>query len=193
MSVTVDYQLDPILLNPRPEHGEVRPALVLDLDGTIRQSKSGATFPNDASDIQLIRNADDATPEALLWEYREQGFLILGVTNQGGVAYGFRTPDEEIGELRATIALFERSPFHLITSCWHHEKARHALYGTKSLRRKPHYGALAILEWELLKYGVMIDWSNSLMVGDRPEDEECAAGAGIAYHDATEFFGRSVL
>jgi histidinol phosphatase-like enzyme len=57
----------------------LRPALCLDFDGTIRKSKSG-TFIKDEKDIELMPGI-----EKIIWMYRNMGFLIIGISNQGGV------------------------------------------------------------------------------------------------------------
>ncbi len=52
-----------------------------DLDGTLRQTKSGATFINQPDDQKAIPGALEAT------EYLSSiGFILIGITNQGGCA-----------------------------------------------------------------------------------------------------------
>lgn len=60
--------------------------LMVDLDGTIRKTISGEEFINDPSDQQIISEAS----EALIF-YKQAGLKILGITNQGGVHYGYKT------------------------------------------------------------------------------------------------------
>ena len=57
-------------------------AIFLDLDGTIRHAKDGK-FINKASDVALFSGVVDA-----LKSLRASGFLLIGITNQGGVAVG---------------------------------------------------------------------------------------------------------
>lgn len=163
---------------------QVRPALCLDLDGTIRYSKNGE-FINKPEDVALFEGV-----ESKLWEYRAKGYLIFGVTNQGGVAYGFKSPDDERREIEATLALFFRNPFHFIKSCFHHPAGRVEPYNHRSLLRKPDIGMLALCEVEAFEAGYIVDWDKSLFVGDRPEDEQCAKNAGIAFQWADDFFNR---
>jgi len=75
--------------NLSPNH-KVKPALCLDFDGTIRRSKSGETFINNAADIELMPGV-----EKLIWRYREMGYVILGISNQAGVAHGRHVDDRE--------------------------------------------------------------------------------------------------
>lgn len=161
-----------------------RPALCLDLDGTIRYSKRGK-FIEVPSDIALFDGVEEK-----LWEYRDNDYFICGVTNQGGVAFNIKTPQQEYAEMDFMLALFKKNPFHLLQSCYHHEKGKHAVYGHRSLFRKPDIGMLAMLEYDAFNCGFMIDWNNSLFVGDRPEDQECAKRAAIGFQWAWEFFGR---
>jgi phosphoglycolate phosphatase-like HAD superfamily hydrolase len=49
---------------------------------------------------------------------------------------------------------------------------------------------LAMCEFEAFNAGLIVDWHKSLFVGDRPEDEECAKRAGIAFSWAWDFFER---
>jgi histidinol phosphatase-like enzyme len=49
---------------------------------------------------------------------------------------------------------------------------------------------LAVAEVEAFDESYVIDWDESLMVGDRQEDEECARRAAIAFRYADDFFGR---
>lgn len=165
---------------------KLKPALCLDLDGTVRYSKNG-DFINTPEDIALF---DDVQEK--IWQYRDEGYLIFGITNQGGVAYGYKTPPENDKELDRTIKLFERgNPFHLIKACFHHEKGTIEPYKHRSLLRKPDVGMLVLCEVEAFEAGYIVDWDNSLFVGDRPEDEQCAKNAGISFQWAKDFFNRN--
>lgn len=163
---------------------KLMPALLLDFDGTIRKSKSGNRFIQGPDDIELLPNV-----ERILWQYRRQGYLILGVSNQGGVAFMIRPQSSINAEMDATLALFTSNPFHAVKWCLHHEKGKHPALGHRSLMRKPDIGMLVMHEYECFNAGYIIDWHHSLFVGDRPEDEECAKRAGIAFQWSWDFFG----
>lgn len=163
---------------------KVMPALCLDFDGTIRYSRNGK-FINKPEDIALFDGV-----EAALWEYRNDGYLIFGITNQGGVAFGLKSPHQEMVEIELTLALFGRNPFHIVKSCWHHEKGKAFPFNHRSLHRKPDIGMLAMCEYEAFNDGFVVDWDKSLFVGDRPEDQQCAINARIGFRWAWEFFGR---
>ena len=170
------------------QHGCVAPALVLDLDGTVRRHKEDeSAFINSADDIALYPDVEE-----IVWRYRDDGYLILGVTNQGGVAFGHKTPQSFWKELEAMETLWKRGdPFHVIKACFHHVEGSVTPYNAaRSLLRKPQHGMLALMEYELYGQGYVVDWDRSLFVGDRPEDEACAAGAAISFRWAWDFFSR---
>lgn len=164
---------------------ELKPALCLDLDGTVRYSKHGSGWVKDADDIALFEGA-----EAKLWEYRYKGYLIVGITNQGGVADGFRTAKDVGLETSAMLKLFERNPFHHIEACLFKAHGKVEPYCHRSLARKPDYGMLVLAEMALFNAGFIIDWDHSLFVGDRKDDENCAKNARIRFQWAHHFFER---
>lgn len=164
----------------------LKPALFLDLDGTIRRSKLGTGFVNGPDDIELFPDVEEK-----LWKKREEGFLLLGISNQGGVAHGHKTITQNEEEIRATFALFKRNPFYCVKCAYNDPKGSVEPYNHRSLMRKPDYGLLIaheITAWEL---DFIIDWEKSLLVGDRQEDKECAERAAISFEWAHLFFGRS--
>lgn len=163
--------------------GRFAPALCLDLDGTIRRSKSGV-FVSGYEDVEVIPGV-----EAKIWEYRDRGFVVFGISNQGGVAHGHKTELENDAEIQATVAGFQRNPFHLIKCAYHDAKGKIEPYCHRSLLRKPGYGMLAVCEVEAFGAGIIVDWDASLFVGDRPEDQQCAASACIRFEWAHDFFG----
>lgn len=158
------------------------PVLCLDWDGTIRRHKEGKPFINKASDIELMPGVEEK-----IWAYRDKGYLIAGVSNQGGVAFGHKLPPEIEYERDYTLDLFERSPFHIIKMCYHMEGGTVEPYCHRSLFRKPDIGMLAWIEFDCYNEGYIVDWNNSLFVGDRPEDEQCAKNAGIQFMHIEEF------
>lgn len=161
---------------------KVVPALCLDFDGTIRRSASGKTFIENSRDIELMPGIEN-----LIWRYRNMGWLVLGISNQAGVAHGFKLPMEVELEMDVTLKQFKNNPFHIVKFCYHDGKGKIEPYNHRSLLRKPDIGMLAIMENEAFNNGYVIDWDNSLFVGDRPEDEECAKRAGIKFRHIDSF------
>lgn len=162
----------------------VKPALCLDFDGTIRYSKNGKII-NRPEDVALFDGVEEK-----IWAYKEQGYLVLGITNQGGVAYGFKTEANFQEELAQTLELFERDPFDHVVYSLLHPKGRVKPYNHRSLLRKPEVGMLAVCEAVMFQKGVVVDWDRSIFVGDREEDEECAHRAGLEFIHADAFFER---
>jgi D-glycero-D-manno-heptose 1,7-bisphosphate phosphatase len=167
-------------LNPQKK---IVPALALDWDGTIRRSKSEPEgFIAGPSDIELMPGIEEA-----IWNYRRKGFIVIGVSNQGGVACGYKLPAEIEYEMKVTLDLFETNPFHIVKMCYHYEKGTVRPFNMRSLLRKPDYGMLAIAEAQAWDHGFVIDWNNSLFVGDRTEDLECANNARIKFMHINDF------
>lgn len=165
-----------------------RPALCLDLDGTVRYSKSGE-FIYGPDDIALFGGIGDR-----IRAYIDEGFLIIGVSNQGGVAHGFKTVEQVDSEMDATEALFDPPVFDVIYYSTDDDRGTVEPYCHRSLLRKPGYGMLVKAELDFYSDdAITIDWNNSLFVGDRGEDRQCAESAGIAFQWAVDFHaGREV-
>lgn len=180
MRTIVDFQEKFIIQVP----DKVRPALCLDFDGTIRYSRTGE-FINSPDDVVLFEGVEEK-----IWEYRKEGYLIFGITNQGGIAYGIKSPEEDQDILDATLHLFDKHPFHIVRTCYHHPEGRVEPYNHRSLLRKPEIGMLVLCEVDAWEKGYIVDWEGSLFVGDRQEDKLCAKNAGIAFRWADDFFGR---
>jgi D-glycero-D-manno-heptose 1,7-bisphosphate phosphatase len=166
--------------------------LFLDLDGTIRYSKSGE-FIESPEDVVVFPDV-----KAKLREYRDQGYLIFGISNQGGVAFGFKTIDEIMKIEAETLRQLEGEGqnwhrlFDNIEYCFSHPEGTIEPWNCKSLLRKPYVGMLVRIEEWCRQRGYYIDYDQSLFVGDREEDQECARRAGIAFQWADDFFGRKL-
>lgn len=180
-----NYPMDaffPELSNTTVKTPELKPCLCLDFDGTIRRSKTGQTFIKDEYDIELMPGV-----ESIIMRYREMGWLILGISNQGGIAHGFKTVGQNEREMMTTLKMFKPNPFHIVKFCLHDGKGKIEPYNHRSLSRKPDIGMLVLMETELWELGYIADWDNSLFVGDRPEDEQCAKNAGIKFRHIDSF------
>lgn len=167
----------------------VMPALCLDLDGTVRGSKSGARFgPTSPEDVELLPNVSARVALA-----RDKGFYVVGVSNQGVVAYGSKTEIEVEAIALATRHAFPLGdPFHDLFMAYGMGEdmgGKVAPHNVRSLLRKPNHGMLVLAEMRARNGGILIDWDRSIMVGDRPEDEGCARAAGVTFQWAWQFFG----
>lgn len=162
---------------------ELRPALCLDLDGTVRRSKSNHKgFIKDLDDMELMPGIEEK-----IQEFLAAGYVIFGITNQGGVACGYKTQDDVYAEIMHMLNLFKGKLFSNVYAAQSWEKGTVEPYCHRSLLRKPDIGMLVHCETEAMKKGVIIDWDNSLFVGDRDDDKECANRARVKFMHIDEF------
>lgn len=161
---------------------------LFDLDGTLISGYMDN--PGREYDVWEVLPGRKAKLNRLLM----QGHTICIVTNQGGVAFGHVTEDEADAKLAAAeraLGLFnlrsDGSPqARTIYACYSDTRGKPPWNDpADAARRKP--GAAMLLEamrdhWQAAQSGV-------LMVGDRPEDEQAAANAGVPFEWADIFFG----
>lgn len=161
--------------------------IIFDLDGTLVETKSGATFRKGADDWKFIGQRDQ---QVLALRAREVACAIA--TNQGGVAFGYLDPWEIGAAIYATARALDIGT-GLVFWCFNHPKASIAEYRRESAARKPGPGMLnaAITcerAWRQDVQGRDMPLCRVLMVGDRDEDKGAAEAAGIAFCHADAFF-----
>ena len=149
--------------------------IIFDADGTLVTTKSGATFRKTADDWQWIHGRQSKI--ALL---HLQGIKLAIATNQGGVAFGYLDPHEIRAELRKVA---EEAHIPFTAMCFSHPQATIEQFKEDSPRRKPGAGMLL----EVIQASGESK-KETLMVGDRPEDEQAAQNAGVAFMWAEDFF-----
>lgn len=81
----------------------------------------------------------------------------------------------------------EDNPFDVVKCCFFEQNGNVEPYSRRSLFRKPDIGMLALIEYECFERGICIDWDDSIFVGDREEDKDCAIAAGVTFMDIDEF------
>ena len=161
--------------------------LLLDLDGTIRRSRSGE-FITDPSDQEPIEGAIESLESA-----EEQGWIIVGITNQAGVAAGHKTFKSAILEQKKTLEIFARlSRIYFCPDFKGRECFRVSRWSCVQIDelypdligqfRKPNSGMIFAALRAFAE-----EPTDILMVGDRKEDEDAALKAGIKFLDASEF------
>lgn len=151
--------------------------VIFDVDGTLVTTKSGATFRKTADDWQWIPGRLE-TCKSLV------GVSIALATNQGGVAFGYLDEAAMNWELAKTANAI--APYVPCFRCYTHPEASLAFYREEDTRRKPGPGMILEAQ-EHFRVGPI----HTLMVGDRPEDEQAAQNAGVAFMWADEFFSGS--
>jgi D-glycero-D-manno-heptose 1,7-bisphosphate phosphatase len=167
--------------------------LLVDCDGTIRKPASRAKFISRPTDQKIIYGADKAVSS-----YYDQGFTIIGVTNQGGVEKGYKTLQNTIDEQVYTLRLLPQIKYiffcpdyagMLLYKVWLKSdgydfevfnrqdfidlKTNELVYDSF---RKPGSGMLKIAIDSLGDYPEEV-----LFVGDSPEDEAAAVGAAVDF------------
>ncbi len=150
-------------------------ALVLDYDGTLRRTLSGRVYPTDPDDIEVLPGRT-----ALLKRYLADGYRLLGVSNQSGVATGQLSAE-------TARACFERTNELLgleieCVFCPHPPSKPPRCWCRKPM---PGWGVHFVLKHRL-------DPAQVTMVGDLDSDRTFAEACGFSYADAEAFFdGRS--
>lgn len=159
-----------------PEERPV-PVLYLDIDGTIRHGYDElGKFVNTPDDVVVFPEAVE-----MMRRWKQGGGRIIGVSNQGGIALGHLTMETCAAAMWRTHELTDRL-FDTISWCRHHPSAQHPEMA-KCWCRKPSPGLLIEAALRLPdKYpGEIYPPYMAVMVGDRPEDQECARIAGIDF------------
>ena len=159
------------------------PVLYLDLDGTVRKGKDElGRFVNSAADVELFPRMVER-----LLSYKQKGWRIVGVTNQGGIATGMCSFEDAQAAIMRTQEL-AHGLFDLIYMCQHHPDA-HDPEWRVCFCRKPKIGMLVMAATELGRrhHGELYPPHISLMVGDREEDRQCAENAGVPFMWAADW------
>lgn len=171
--------------------------LILDMDGTVRIKRGGT--PGDIK-AGLIQSPDDQEiiPGAAkaIESYVKEGWLIVGCSNQGGVAAGKKTLESCFKEQRHTLKVVPQ--LHKIYFCPDYEgkqlgivmRGHHHLmevekddpyFGFLQSFRKPEPGMIQYIK-------TSHECDRLLFVGDRPEDEQAAEKAGIDFQWAKDWW-----
>lgn len=159
------------------------PILFLDLDGTVRKGFDElGRFVNKADDVELFPRMAER-----LLSYKQKGWRIVGVTNQGGIATGQLAFEDAAAAILRTQELTGNA-FDRIMMCQHHPDA-HDPEMANCFCRKPKMGMLVLAQnvLSLDHTDEMYPPHLALMVGDRPEDEKCAESAGVKFKWAADW------
>lgn len=145
-------------------------ALLLDYDGTLRDTLSGDKYPKKPTDIKILPNVKN-----VLEQWANKGYNLLGVSNQSGVEKGEFTHDE-------AVACFEQTN-KLIGLKIDYKFCPHHSFPIRCFCRKPMPGLGAYF---IEKYGLKP--SDCIMVGNATSDKTFAKRCGFQYQEAQEFF-----
>ncbi len=141
----------------------MKKAIFLDRDGVINHDPGDYT-----TSITEFTILPDVIPALVQWS--EKGYIIVVITNQGGIAKERYTFDDfyEIDDYMKSKFLEAGVAYVETYFCPHHDAISHCLC------RKPHSG---MIEKAIAKHG--IDPDQSVMIGDKWRDLEAAQGAGV--------------
>lgn len=151
--------------SPNPK----KPAIFLDRDGVLNRD-SGYVYR--VEDLVVLPGV-----AAGLKRLADQGFELVVITNQSGVARGFFTlaqVETFHDALRARIVADGGPELSHFYTCPHHPDGTVAPYNVPCVCRKPEPGLLdkAVAELDL-------DRGRSFFFGDKPSDIHCGANAGV--------------
>jgi aryl-alcohol dehydrogenase-like predicted oxidoreductase/histidinol phosphatase-like enzyme/predicted kinase len=158
----------PFLRRRNPSH--TNRALILEYEGVLRRSRSGARSPLDPEDIETLPSRRET-----LLRYREEGYWLAGLTWQPGIAEGTTTKAEVERTLARTRELLALEIESLYCP---HGGGPPVCWCRKPL---PGLGVLLIEKYRL-------DPARCIHVGRSPADRSFAERLGFRYVDAEEFF-----
>lgn len=158
------------------------PVLYLDLDGTVRKGKDElGRFVNGPEDVEVFPEAVE-----MMRRWKAGGGRVIGVSNQGGIALGIVT----FAKVAAAMAETHRQTgmlFDKLSWCSHHPDAADPEMA-RCWCRKPSPGLVIESALEVARlHGEYYPPYMGLMVGDRPEDQECARLAGLDFQWAADW------
>jgi HAD superfamily hydrolase (TIGR01662 family) len=145
-------------------------ALILDYDGTLRKTKSGQDYPTESNDIEALPNRN-----IILQQYKDDGYLLLGISNQSGIGKGKLSHG-------AAKACFDKTN-ELIGHEIDYVYCPHGSFPIACYCRKPlpGYGVYFIEKYKL-------DASQCIFVGDMTSDKTFAQRSGFQFIHADKFF-----
>lgn len=165
--------------------------LFLDLDGTVRRSNAPSGFINKPEEIEMI-------PEALreMERWKRANWYLVAVSNQGGVGDGYLSYADALTIEKSTYRLANWVPSVEPVQKLSNKQNYAVSYlfddmlmaigptdDASNMLRKPNPGMLFCGAQNLIrKMGAgVVRLEDCVMVGDRPEDRECAERAGVTF------------
>lgn len=141
----------------------MKKALFLDRDGVLNRERGDYTYS--INDFAVLPDVAEALQLA-----REKGFLLIVISNQGGIAKGIFTQErvEVLHKMLSDELAKSGVQFDEVYYCPHHSDV------AKCICRKPDS---VMLEKAIARFG--IDVTKSVMIGDSQRDIEAAKKAGV--------------
>jgi HAD superfamily hydrolase (TIGR01662 family) len=145
--------------------------LLLDVDGTLRKTKSGEIFPRDPDDVELLPGRRE-----VLQRWLDDGYRLFFVSNQSGIASGTLSKEAAEAAFARTIELLGL-PVTEVAYC------PHPAFPAGCFCRKPLPGmGVALIQKHQLGRDQLV------MVGDMDSDQDFARALGARYVHADAFF-----
>jgi D-glycero-D-manno-heptose 1,7-bisphosphate phosphatase len=159
--------------------------LFVDIDGTLTETISGHAFKQNSEDVKVIKGVQQA-----IAHFHKNNWLIIGVSNQGGIAKGFKTLEATIREMQVTLSLIPYlsdiyfCPDFEGKECWRVIRFESYEISDREMQligqyRKPDAGMLKLAK--LFIEDGNREVTDVIMVGDRSEDMECASAMGCKF------------
>lgn len=141
----------------------LKPAVFLDRDGVINHDPGDYT--TSLQEFKILPGAIEA-----IKKWSDKGFVIIVITNQGGIARKRYTISDFLEIDRYMANAFLEAGINYIETyfCPHHDVVSNCLC------RKPHPG---MIEKAIHRHG--IDPKRSVMIGDKQRDLDAAHAAGV--------------
>lgn len=154
--------------------------LIVDIDGTVIEGPEGK-FANKAEDVRVYPAAVKA-----LQLHKDLGGRILAVSNQGGIALGYTTPEQVADKMREVQKQCGGS-IDNIRVCPHYFEDDDDTY-LPCFCRKPSPGlAIDGIAYLMNLYKEEYKPAYTMFVGDRAEDQACAQRLEVKFMWAHEW------
>jgi HAD superfamily hydrolase (TIGR01662 family) len=151
-------------------------ALLLDYDGTLRETKSGFIYPRTPDDVRVLPGRSE-----VLKDYLARGYILCGVSNQSGLSKDDPADEYYLTEGNCRAAFDETNRQLGVSIDYKYAPERAGVPSTFYRKPMPGMGVEFIEKYKL-------DPAQCIMVGDMKTDETFAHRCGFQYFDAKDFF-----
>lgn len=162
-------QVIPFVRHHNPAYTNL--GLLLDVDGTLRTTKSGEVYPRHPDDVVLMPGRRE-----VLQNWIDAGYQLFFISNQSGIAWG-RVSHQAVQAAMFRTAELLGLPVSEVSYCPHPSRP----VGCFCRKPMPGLGVYLIERHQL-------DHSRLIMVGDMESDAQFAAGLQVPFVHADGFF-----